>query len=198
MESTKADKEFYRISSALTDELSAILLEKVRWPQGLVCPKCAGSRVSKFAARNRNGDPRRLYQCAECKYQYSVLAGTLFQNSHVPLWKWLGAIWLMSDSTGRPSVRTMERILSLPYKTVWTMARRIKEEKAEGARWIGRAPDNKELDTEGFGSTGAPRRLSGWVGAVEILSLEARLERILGSTVGSDKLRIAVAKTIRK
>src|SRR5271166_1404899 len=62
-------------------------LEELRWPDGLVCPRCEGTSISRIAARNQ-------YECnaKDCRYQFSVTAGTLLNDSHLPLWKWFLAV----------------------------------------------------------------------------------------------------------
>ena len=179
MSSTNADRRLTTAMAELTEELSITLLEQIRWPKGLVCPQCAEHRVTKFKARNRRG-MRRLYQCAECRYQYSVTVGTLFHSSHVPLNKWFGVIWLLSNQKKQPTVQAMRIILNLPYKTLWKMARKISnkrtEEKIELKSYLGIPAVNPDEPMEPQGS----RPLAGQIGLEGIEILKIRLRRILG------------------
>lgn len=104
-------------------------MEQLRWPLGLACPRCSGRTITRFSSFNKTGKRRRLYQCRNCEYQYSVTAGTTFHNSHLSCDKWLHAIWLLSEPRSIPSVRDVEESLRIPYKTAWEAVRRINEAK---------------------------------------------------------------------
>ncbi|MGI8770183.1 MAG: transposase, partial [Acidobacteriaceae bacterium] len=62
-------------------------LEALRRQDGIVCPRCEGRTISKIAARNQ-------FDCDSCRYQFSATAGTIFHDSHLPLWKWFFATYL--------------------------------------------------------------------------------------------------------
>ena len=97
-------------------------LEALRWPDGPVCPRCEGTSVSKLADRHQ-------YECnaRSCRYQFSVTAGTLFHDSHLPLWKWFLAIYLMGESKKGISAKQLQRMLHVSYKTAWYLAHRIRD-----------------------------------------------------------------------
>jgi transposase-like protein len=63
-------------------------LELIRWPSGVCCVRCGDTSVSKLAKRHQ-------YECNGCGYQFSATAGTMFHDSHLPLWKWFLAVYLM-------------------------------------------------------------------------------------------------------
>lgn len=65
-------------------------LRDMRWPDGVTCPRCGSKRVTYLESRNR-------WQC-ECRYQFSVTAGTIFHKTYVDLPRWLRAIWLVCHS----------------------------------------------------------------------------------------------------
>ena len=67
------------------------LLEELRWPNGISCPRCSSKSISKIQGRNQ-------YDCNSCRYQFSVTAGTIFHDSHLPLWKWFLTIYMMVES----------------------------------------------------------------------------------------------------
>lgn len=102
-------------------------LEKTRWPHGAVCPHCG----SVDDATNVGGKAARpgVYQCnaKECRQQFSVTVGTVFESSKVPLNKWLLATYLMSSSKKGVSAHQLHRTLGVTYKTAWFMAHRIRE-----------------------------------------------------------------------
>lgn len=103
-----------------TDDKCREYLEDLRWPNGPECPRCKSTKVSRI-------ETRKQYECASCRYQFSVTAGTLFHDSHLPLWKWFLAIYLITESKKGISAKQMQRILGInSYKTVWYLCHRIR------------------------------------------------------------------------
>lgn len=102
-------------------------LEATRWPQGPICPHCG----SVDDATNVGGKAARkgVYQCnaKECREQFSVTVGTVFESSKVALNKWVLATYLMSSSKKGISAHQLHRTLGVTYKTAWFMAHRIRE-----------------------------------------------------------------------
>jgi transposase-like protein len=70
---------------------------------------------------------RQKFFCNACKYQFSVTAGTLFHDSHLPLWKWFLAVYLMCESRKGISAKQLERMLKVSYRTAWYLAHRIRD-----------------------------------------------------------------------
>ncbi len=110
-----------------TDKEAARLhLEATRWPEGAVCPHCSSKNV-----RELNGKSHRagLRQCneKECRQQFTVTVGTVFERSKVPLNKWLLATHLMTASKKGISSHQIHRMLGVTYKTAWFMTHRIRE-----------------------------------------------------------------------
>ena len=103
-----------------TDAKSRELLEDLRWPDGVACIRCGGTRVSEIPKRGQ-------YDCLGCEYQFSVTAGTIMHDSHLPLRKWLIAIYLMSESKKGISALQLKRTLGVAYKTAWYLRHRIRE-----------------------------------------------------------------------
>ncbi|MCH8887224.1 MAG: transposase, partial [SAR324 cluster bacterium] len=104
----------------------------MRWPEGVRCVKCGGDRISEFDTTGKTGKPRHLYECMDCKYQYSVTVGTVFHNSHVPLTKWFLAIYLMCTAKKGVSGKQLERQLGVSYETAWSMGHRIRLAMQDG------------------------------------------------------------------
>jgi len=98
------------------------LLEDLRWPEGVECPRCDNMSVSEIRERNQ-------WECNDesCRYQFSVTAGTIFHRSHLPLWKWFLAIYLMCESKKGISANQLKRTLGISYKTAWYLCHRIRE-----------------------------------------------------------------------
>jgi transposase-like protein len=100
-------------------------LESVYWPHGPVCPHCGGTeRNTRLqGTAHRAG----LLYCADCKSQFTVTVGTVFERSKVPLHKWVFATHLMCASKKGISSKQLERMLGVTYKTAWFMSHRIRE-----------------------------------------------------------------------
>lgn len=104
-------------------------LEAHCWPDGPVCPHCGeGDATALQGEAHRAG----LYQCNECRKQFTVTVGTLFERSKIALTKWVMAIYLLSASKKGMSTNQLSRMLGLPYKTAWFMTHRIREAMREG------------------------------------------------------------------
>jgi transposase-like protein len=104
-------------------------LENLRWPDGPVCPHCGA--IGAWAIQ---GGRAGLYRCKEyqCRKQFTVTVGTVFERSRVPLNKWLAAVYLMCSSKKGVSSKQLERALGVTYKTAWFMSHRIREAMREG------------------------------------------------------------------
>lgn len=96
------------------------LLEKLRWPEGVKCPRCGSERVSKMVKRSQ-------FDCDSCLYQFSITAGSIFHDSHLPLWKWFLATYIMIESKKGISANQMKRTLNIAYKTAWYLCHRIRK-----------------------------------------------------------------------
>lgn len=99
-------------------------LEALLWPNGPVCPHCGGmERNSRL-----NGKAHRpgLLFCGDCRSQFSVTVGTVFESSKVKLHKWVYAVHLMCASKKGISSKQLERMLGVSYKTAWFMSHRIR------------------------------------------------------------------------
>jgi transposase-like protein len=113
------------------DEAAAFAkLESVLWPDGPVCPHCGNTQKIYDLASTRIG----LKKCGACRKQFTVRFGTVFEASHIPLHKWLQAIYLLCCSRKRISARQLHRVLDVSYKTAWLMRNRIREAMGAGAQ----------------------------------------------------------------
>jgi transposase-like protein len=99
-------------------------LEQQLWPQGPFCPHCGS-----FAATKLEGKAHRpgLYQCNDCREQYTVTVGTVFERSKIGLHKWVLAAHLMGASKKGISSKQMQRMLGVTYKSAWFMTMRLRE-----------------------------------------------------------------------
>jgi transposase-like protein len=103
-----------------TDEKCRMALEKLRWPLGVRCIRCDSEKISRNYKRNQ-------FECDPCGYHFSVTAGTVFHDSHLPLRKWFIAIYLISESKKGVSALQLKRVLGVAYKTAWYLCHRIRE-----------------------------------------------------------------------
>src|ERR1043166_5158576 len=100
-------------------------LESIRWPRGPVCPHCGGTeRQSRLSGESHRAG---LLFCGECREQYTVTVGTVFERSKIPLHKWVLATHLLCSSKKGMSSHQLHRTLGVTYKTAWFMAHRIRE-----------------------------------------------------------------------
>jgi len=104
-------------------------LESVRWPDGVICPHCG----AEDAYRLTGGSTRKgLYKCRACRRQFTVTVGTIFQGSHIPLNKWMYAIYLMCESKKGISSNQLSRDVGVTYKSAWFMTHRIRQAMSNG------------------------------------------------------------------
>lgn len=157
-------------SKALTDEAYAWeLFETFRWPNGAMCPRCHDFTTKYLAPREgvrrtRTGKEthRRVWKCAPCGRQFTALVGTIFEDSKIPIGKWIMAIYLMASAKNGVSAHELHRDLGITYKTAWFMCHRLRlamslspaADKWSGGvvvsdeTWIGGAPKNRHGQPE--------------------------------------------------
>lgn len=146
-----------------TEEHALAHLMKVRWPHGIRCVKCDHDKCWLVESTNKSNKPRRLFQCAKCKLQFSATAGTLFHDSHLPLTKWFAAIALMADAKKGMSARQLQRHIGMTYKTAWYVCHRIREAMREEPNTKLGGPDSTvEIDETFIG--GVKRGKGVWIG----------------------------------
>ncbi|PYS22631.1 MAG: IS1595 family transposase [Acidobacteria bacterium] len=127
-----------------TVEAARAYLEAQRWPEGPECPHCGlvgeaykitpkpREIVTEYQTKSelkarRNRKPRQgLWKCAGCRKPFTVTVGTIFEDSHIPLNKWVIAVHLLCASKKGMSAHQLHRMLGVTYKTAWFMAHRIR------------------------------------------------------------------------
>lgn len=112
------------LDTSATEAECRAYLEALRWPKGVVCPRCAGKIISRIKAR-------KAFDCDGCRYQFSVTAGTLFHDSHLPLRKWFVTIFLICESNKGMTANRLKRMLKVSYKTAWYLCHRIRAAMVE-------------------------------------------------------------------
>lgn len=119
------------------DKAAFAHLEAVLWPDGPICPHCGtvGSAGRLEGVKDRKGQVRLgLWKCyaKECRKQFTVTVGTVFESRHIPLHKMLQAVYLMTSSKKGISAHQLHRTLEVTYKTAWFLAHRIREAMRDG------------------------------------------------------------------
>src|SRR5580692_5286986 len=113
-----------------TDDKARAHLEKVLWPNGIVCPHCQCNAQTKFSNINANAAAKTragLRWCSNCKSPFTVTIGTVFEDSKIPLRKWLIAWYLICSSKKGISSLQLQRLLELgSYRSALFMAHRIR------------------------------------------------------------------------
>jgi transposase-like protein len=114
-----------------TDDRCRELLERLRWPEGVMCPRCKDSRVSRMRDYAR-------FECVGCEYQFTVTSGTIFHDTHLPLPIWFLAVLLICEAKKGMSAMQLKRTLwgehRGSYKTAWYLCQRIRAAMASAEK----------------------------------------------------------------
>lgn len=107
----------------LTEDQARAMIEKLRWPNGPTCPKCSGQNVVPV-----KGGRAGLYRCRTCpkRPQFTVTVGTIFEDTRIPLRKWVMAFHMMCSAKKGVSALQLKRNLGISYQSAWHLAHRIR------------------------------------------------------------------------
>ncbi|HXW27449.1 MAG TPA: IS1595 family transposase [Xanthobacteraceae bacterium] len=185
-----------------SDEEAAFeYLERTLWPDGPVCPHCGTiGRATKLGGRKGDGKRQArlgLWKCneRECRKQFTVKVGTVFEHGRIPLHKMLQAVYLLCCSKKGCSSHQLHRILQITYKSAWFLSHRIREAMRSGhltpLGGLGKIVEADET-TSGW-QEGQPKQLKqggGWQNRNVVLTLverggEARSFHVDGTTLGT-------------
>lgn len=111
-------------------------LVQLRWPEGFRCPRCGGAKHWKLSDLS--------IQCASCNYQATATAGTIFQDTHLPLTVWFRAMWWVTSQKDGASALGLKRILGCSYKTAWMLLHKFRRAMVRPGR--DRLTGNVEVD----------------------------------------------------
>jgi transposase-like protein len=133
-ESTRKGQLVAITDGTLTEQDARAMLERIRWPNGLVCafPDCGGSEVYRIEAKakvlksGKKQGPRHLFKCKACRRQFSVTKGTIFEDSKIPLRTWILVMYRMGSSKKGLSAHQVHREFGLSYESAWFMCHRIR------------------------------------------------------------------------
>ena len=113
-------------------------MRRVKWPDGkIVCPKCASENIGEISSRS-------MLQCRDCRKQFSMKVGTIFEDSPLGLDKWFVAVWSIANCKNGISSHELGRALNVGQKTAWFMLHRIREAMRTGT--FGKLTGTVEVD----------------------------------------------------
>lgn len=131
MDTKNAELTLIEISARYgTEEAARQYFEKLRWPNGPTCPHCGNAnqdRIYKVTENKATKIRSGLYKCAECRESFTVTIGTVMEDTHLPLHKWLMAFYMMCASKTQVSALQLQRQLEIgSYRSAWFMCHRIR------------------------------------------------------------------------
>ena len=97
-----------------------LYLERLRWPNGVACIKCGSMSISRISTRNQ-------FDCNDCRNRFSITSDTIMHDTHLPLRKWMLAIYMIIEGKKSISARQLGRTINVAYKTAWHLCHRIRE-----------------------------------------------------------------------
>jgi transposase-like protein len=183
-----------------TPEQARQYLEKVRWPNGPVCPHCGS--ISKDHYR-LEGEAHRegLWKCKDCREQFTVTVGTVFERSKIALHVWLQAVYLLCSSKKGMSSHQLHRTLGVTYKTAWFMTHRIREAMKGGALGpLGGIDKTIEADETYYGQKRSRAKATGTHHKHAIFALVERKGQVRAwhiPTVTGDNVRSILRANVR-
>jgi transposase-like protein len=159
------------------DEAAAFkFVEGIIWPESPVCPHCGCTgRVYAIKPNAEKKVRMGLKKCGDCRKQFTVRVGTLFEDSHIPLHKWLQAIYLMCSSKKGVSSKQIERTLEITYRSAWFLTHRIREAMRSGELGpFGLGGATVEVDETFIGREPGAKGKRGVADKMKVLSLIER------------------------
>ena len=102
-----------------TEEACRDYIFTIRWPNGFQCPRCGHNKAWPIG--------KVLFQCTSCHYRASVIAGTIFQNTHKSLTMWFRAMWWITSQKNGASALGLQKVLGLgSYETAWSWLHKLR------------------------------------------------------------------------
>jgi transposase-like protein len=181
-------------------------LEAERWPDGPICPHCGviGEATRLETEEGTKTHARKgLWNCNACRKQFTVTIGTIFEDSHIPLNKWLLAIHLMCASKKGMSAHQLHRMLGIGYRAAWFMAHRIRHGMAENPLPSFKMKGPVEVDEtyiggKEHGRRGRPGASSKKTPVLALVERGGRVQSMPMERVTAENLREVIGKRVRK
>ena len=156
------------IESSSNEEKCRAYLEGLRWPDGVRCPRCGSDKISRIKTRDQ-------LDCDSCRYRFSVTSGTVFHDTHLPLWKWFVAVYFIVEAEREISASQIRHTIGVSYKTASYLRYRIREAlKAADTHLLMSMIETAE--TVGGGGTEDKGR--GYVGSETLVRTDADMEAL--------------------
>ena len=158
-------------------------LESFRWPNGPCCPRCRQAKVWKMKAP--------FYRCAACGHDFTVTAGTIFADTHLPLRLWFQAMWYVVNQKNGASALGVQRVLGFgSYRTAWNWLHKLRRAMVRPGR--DGLSETVEMDEVYIGGQRSGKRGRGAAGKALVL-VAAQVD---GSKIGRIRLtRVADASS---
>jgi transposase-like protein len=182
------------------EEAAYAFVEARIWPNGPVCPHCGGTERNK----RMEGKATRigLYKCYDCRDQFTVKVGTIFESSHIKMHLWLQAIFLMSSSKKGISSNQLHRTLGITLKSAWFMSQRIREAmRDDSGSILGGGGSIVEADETYMGAQKGEKVKKGGAHRSKVVSLVSREGKTRSfhiANVDADNLRPILFANIAK
>src|SRR3954469_25564803 len=114
-------KSLFELLRAIPDEQTAIdHFTAIRWRNGAFCPRCGSTKIYHFS-------DKRTHKCGDCRKRFSIKVGTIFQDTKIPIQKWLMAIWMLTSHKKGIASTTLARDIDVTQKTAWFMLHRLRQ-----------------------------------------------------------------------
>jgi transposase-like protein len=174
----------FQLFEMFPDESTArVYLEGRLWPKGTTCPTCGGQ--DRITTRKREG----FYRCNKCQLDFTIRTGTIFERSHIPLHKWLYAMYLLVTARKGISSMQLAKEIGIQQKTAWFILHRLREacggelEKLQGIVEVDEAFfGGKEANKHKHKKLNAGR---GSVGKTAVVGLRERGGRVIAHPVAN-------------
>ena len=173
-------------------------LESLHWPNGPVCPRCHSMRATKVGGETARAG---LYNCNDCRRQFTVTVGTIFEDSKIPLSKWLLAYRLLNGGKKGMSSNELSRHLGITYKSAWFLSHRIRESMKDDGSPLG-GPGKVVESDEAFVGGSVKKRLSGKTApfkkVVSLVERDGRARSFHVANIHANNVRAAIVTNIHR
>jgi hypothetical protein len=172
-----------------TEEDCEQAIFRMRWPNGFICPNCGHDDGYRLRAR-------RAIQCAVCRHQAAITAGTIFDSSKVPLLKWFWIMFLVAQDKGGASALRLPKQLGMHYSTVWHILHKIRSAMSKRDRRSVRLAGLIEMDEGFFGYSKQKAQFLVMVEASNKKPGSLVMRKIMGSVASEGEIKRVVMATV--